>query len=235
MNSSLFVFFSSLSRLWQQFLLFSAGSKNRNTICRCKPMFYLALDNTCKHCNRWAFFPLCVSLHWVGESADASPTVGREFFPRFCPSWFYKILAFWGNWWCPPLWPSPRGIMVNHRGPAVTRHTALLCFAGSSWFVCYLGLCKWLVSRFVHAHISLICLSAALEKNARNVTAQWLPHQIHLGWVSTGGTGRQWNLSSVGFCSVDTCQPITFSSLSNHYSCSHWHLHVLTYYSFSSI
>lgn len=83
--------------------------------------------------------------------------MGREFFSRFCPSRFYKILAFWGNWWCPPLWPSPRGIMVNHWGPAVTRHTALLCFAGSSWFVCYLGLCKWLVSRFMHAHISLIC------------------------------------------------------------------------------
>uniref|UniRef100_A0A8B9B7V6 Tumor necrosis factor receptor superfamily member 1A n=1 Tax=Anser brachyrhynchus TaxID=132585 RepID=A0A8B9B7V6_9AVES len=26
-------------------------SKNRNTICRCKPMFFLSLDNICKPCN----------------------------------------------------------------------------------------------------------------------------------------------------------------------------------------
>lgn len=128
------------------------------------------------------------------------------------------------------------GIMVNHWGPVVTRHAELLCFAGSSWFVCYLGLVQMAGVSFHTCSYLWFALSAALEKNACNVTAQWLPHQIHLGWVSTGGTGRRWNLSSVGFCSVDTfCQPVTFSPLSNRYSFSHWHLHVLTYYSFSSV
>lgn len=68
------------------FFFFSTGSKNRDTICRCKPRFFLTLSNVCKPCNRWAFF-LCMPLHWVGETADTSPTRGGNFFSRLCPSW----------------------------------------------------------------------------------------------------------------------------------------------------
>ncbi|OXB76238.1 UNVERIFIED_CONTAM: hypothetical protein H355_014646 [Colinus virginianus] len=31
------------------------GSKDRDTICRCKPMFFLTLNNVCKHCNSTSF------------------------------------------------------------------------------------------------------------------------------------------------------------------------------------
>ena len=57
-------------------------------------------------------------------------------------------------------------------------------------------------------------LSAALEKTACSVIAQWLPHRLHLGWVSTGGTEGQWNLSRVGFCSVNAFCKVLFSPLS---------------------
>ena len=73
-----FLLFSSLCRLWQQFLLFSTGSKDRDTICRCKPGFFLTLNNVCKSCNRWAFF-LCMPVHWAGETADTGTTRGGDF------------------------------------------------------------------------------------------------------------------------------------------------------------
>lgn len=72
---------SSLSRFWQEFLLFSAGSKNSDAVCRCKPMFFMTLNNVCKHCNRWAFLLfLCVTVCWIGERADLSSTRRGNFF-----------------------------------------------------------------------------------------------------------------------------------------------------------
>lgn len=124
----------------------------------------------------------------------------------------------------------PQTSLCRHQPTKNPKSVAILhCHALQASLVCYLGLSQTAGFSLYACTPFWFALSAAWVKNACTVLAQWLPHRLHLGWVSIGGTEGQGNLFSVGSCSVNAFCEVLFSpTLQNHYSFSLYHLHVFT-------